>query len=556
MSQLKFLLPLLSLAVGLAVHSAYAHGFGERYDLPLPLGYFAIGGAAAVALSFVLVGTVVRGESREFGYPRFNLWQFPWLRAALGDVTLFPVRLVSFLLLALIVAAGLLGDQRPVENLAPTFVWVIWWVGMGFLVALLGNLWEVINPWKVFYTWIEALYHRFWPEQKCTLGYEYPQNWGIWPAVILFFAFSWVENAFGEGATGPSSLALLVIAYSVITLAGMFIFGKRQWLRHGEPFSVVFGYFSRFSITEVRAIDAEACRECGNDRCRASGDQRARSERAAAGNPTAYPPTYGQGGGPATAGDCIDCYECFEFAQRREFNLRPPAVGLMHTGRVSTDVVVMVIFLLASVTFDGFSATPEWSRVQGFFITQFPQLDSPLLNGLTIANTLGLVGFPLVFAAIYWGFTGLMRRATGRETPSGADPDACFPTEQALVAAFVFTLLPIALAYNYAHFLGFLLIQGQLIIPLASDPFGWDWDLFGTGDYLVNIQVVGAQFVWFFSVAVIVLGHIVAVYLAHLRARELYHDQSAAMKSQIPMLALMVIYTVVSLWIISRPITE
>ena len=536
MSQLKYLLLLASLAAGLAVHSAYAHGFGQRYDLPLPLGYFAIGGAAAVALSFVLVGTVVRGGSGQFSYPRFDLWQFSWFRAALGDVTLFPVRLASFLLLLLIIATGLFGDNRPVENLTPTFVWVIWWVGMGFFVALLGNLWELVNPWKVLFTWIEALYHRFWPEQECTLGYDYPQNWGIWPAVILFFAFSWAENAFGEGATGPSSLAQMIVVYSIITLAGMFIFGKRQWLRHGEPFSVVFGYFSRFSITEVRARDEEACRECGNDQCRAGAGQRGRSARTA----------YGHGGGAPTMGDCVDCYECFEFAQQREFNLRPPAVGLMHTGRVGTEVVVMVIFLLASVTFDGFSATPEWSRVQGFFITQFPQLDSPVVNGLTIANTLGLVAFPLAFAVIYWGFTALMRRVTGRETPPLST----------LVAAFVFTLLPIALAYNYAHFLGFLLIQGQLIIPLASDPFGWDWDLFGTGGYLINIQVVSAQFVWFFSVAVIVLGHIIAVYLAHLRARELYDDQSVALKSQIPMLALMVIYTVVSLWIISRPITE
>ena len=81
--------------------------------------------------------------------------------------------------------------------------------------------------------------------------------------------------------------------------------------------------------------------------------------------------------------------------------------------------------------------------------------------------------------------------------------------------AFVFSLVPIALAYNMAHFISLLLIQGQLIVPLASDPFGYGWDLFGTVDYRIDIGVINAKIVWFISVAAIVLGHIIAVYVAH-----------------------------------------
>ena len=62
-------------------------------------------------------------------------------------------------------------------------------------------------------------------------------------------------------------------------------------------------------------------------------------------------------------------------------------------------MVAMVILLLATATFDGFSATPEWLQVQTFFLTQFPELRSPALNGITIANTLGLIAFPLAFTA-------------------------------------------------------------------------------------------------------------------------------------------------------------
>ncbi len=100
------------------------------------------------------------------------------------------------------------------------------------------------------------------------------------------------------------------------------------------------------------------------------------------------------------------------------------------------------------------------------------------------------------------------------------------------------------------------MIQGQQIIPLISDPFGFEWDLFGTAEYLIDIGIIGAKFLWIFSVAVIVVGHMVAVYLAHLRARVLYEDRTLVVKSQLPMLVLMVLYTTVSLWIVSRPITE
>jgi hypothetical protein len=515
MKSLKVLLPLLALAISLAAQPVLAHGFGERYSLPLPLSFFAIGGAAAVVFSFVMVGTVVKGESRTFTYPRFNLFRYRWLEALLSGPALTSIEIVSVLLFLLVIATGLLGSTRPVDNLAPTFVWVIWWVGMGFFIALFGNLWALVNPWKVLFSWVESLYQMLWPEQELDLGYQYPQDWVIWPAVALFFAFAWVETSFIESAN-PRTLAWLIIIYSLITLGGMFIFGKHQWLRRGEIFSVVFGFLSRFSITEVRVNDARVCRECSSGHCR-------NEDRT-----------------------CIDCYECFEYSKDREFNLRPPAIGLNNSRALTPSVVAMVMLLLASVTFDGFSATVEWLQVQSFFITQFPTLTSEFVNGVTIANPLGLIGFPLAFAGLYWFFSRLMYRTVGNQPPS----------VPVLMGAFVFTLIPIALAYNYAHFLSFLLIQGQQIIALVSDPFGYGWDLFGTADYLIDVQIIRARFIWFFSVGVIVVGHIIAVYLAHLRAMRIYPDQTLAMKSQIPMLGLMVLYTVVSLWVVSRPITQ
>ena len=115
------------------------------------------------------------------------------------------------------------------------------------------------------------------------------------------------------------------------------------------------------------------------------------------------------------------------------------------------------------------------------------------------------------------------------------------------------TLIPIALAYHVAHFLMFLLIQGQTIIPLASDPFGFDWNIFNTTLYRVNFMIASSNFYWSISIISILVGHIIAVFLSHSIAMRLFKSQSSAIRSQYPMLLLMVGYTVASLWIITQP---
>jgi hypothetical protein len=101
-----------------------------------------------------------------------------------------------------------------------------------------------------------------------------------------------------------------------------------------------------------------------------------------------------------------------------------------------------------------------------------------------------------------------------------------------------------------------LLFNGQIAIVQISDPFGWGWDLFGTAGYQINNTVLGAAFVWYSQVALIVAGHVLAVYLAHAVARRLLGDSKRAQRSQYSILALMILYTVSSLWIISQPIVE
>lgn len=67
---------------------------------------------------------------------------------------------------------------------------------------------------------------------------------------------------------------------------------------------------------------------------------------------------------------------------------------------------------------------------------------------------------------------------------------------------------------------------------------------------------MNAKVAWHLALSAIILGHVLAVYLAHVTALQLYETRRAALWSQMPMVALMIGYTMVSLWILSQPIVS
>ena len=511
---------ILTLALFLLVPpgQAFAHAFGQSYNLPVPFWLYLFGASAVVLVSFVQIGLFVGEGHTLHSYPRFNLLRVGPLRTLLtARPLLFGLRLLSVALFLLVILSGLLGQQNTDHNFAPTFVWITWWVGFSFFTAFVGNLWPLVNPWKVLFEWADTLVRRLGVQKGLELNEPYPTSWGVWPALVLYAIIIWVENVFGGSV--PRDVAFFAFNYSFLTWGGMVVFGKEAWLQRGEVFSVFFGLLGRFAPTEVRVTDPQICKDCSSE-C------------------------------GAAEGGCVNCYECFARAapEDRELNLRPPAVGLARQEPVPPGGVFFVIFVLAAVAFDSLLETPQWAELE--YLTSIPK-------------TLGLVVLPLLYLAIYLGFMKLSQLFVGVylgfAKPSqlfgrGYAPFRDYIPVRRLAAAYVYTLVPIAIAYQVAHYYTYVLIQGQAIIALLSDPFGWGWDLFGTANYKINAGLVGAGFIWYSQVALIVAGHVIAVYLAHIVALRLLQDPKLAMRSQYPMVALMILYTVFSLWILSQPI--
>jgi len=236
-------------------------------------------------------------------------------------------------------------------------------------------------------------------------------------------------------------------------------------------------------------------------------------------------------------------------AKNHVLRLRAPGAGLIVEERVPVAIAVFVLLMLSSVTCDGFFETPLMRSLETAALGS-PPLASALftlsewgLDESQLIATATLAAFPALFVAAFWLTAWAMLRVS-RQNQSVSET-AC---------AFVLTLVPIAVAYHLAHYFSLLVTAGQFMIPLASDPFGFGWNLFGTAGYKVDLGAVSPYVFWYGAVILIVAGHVIAVVLAHVAALRLFGSARAAAASQVPMVALMVAYTMLSLWILAQPI--
>jgi hypothetical protein len=215
--------------------------------------------------------------------------------------------------------------------------------------------------------------------------------------------------------------------------------------------------------------------------------------------------------------------------------VRPYGAGLRTAEPPSTATAAFVMTALATVSFDGISETPFWESIVGLLMRFF--YDSGIVATLgytateSLIKTLGLVATPLVFAAVYVMTCALVGKISGETTGRTA-------------RRYILSLVPIAIGYHLAHYLSYLLIQGQAAWPLLSDPLNRGWDLFGSRGATIDIAVVGMRFVWMFAVVAIVVGHVAAVTLAHIEAIRGAPSRMIAVVSPAPMLVLMVPYTI------------
>jgi hypothetical protein len=378
----------------------------------------------------------------------------------------------SILVLGVTLATALFGTTIELLNFAPTFVYVVFWLGLPLLSVTLGNVWSVLSPWRALADATVWVLERGGREARPVL--EWSGRWGRYPAAGALFAFVALELAHPRPAY-PRTLAIAIALYSYWALAGMAVYGRDAWTRCGEGFAVAFGLLAR--IAPFAARDGRVV-------------------------------------------------------------IRWPFTGLGGAESVP-GTLVFVAVMLGSTSFDGFGRTSSWQNLLGNVRADLVGSSLRMVDLVTtLVNVAGLATFVAGVVVTYLAAVSSAR--------------ALVRCERSLVPDFVLPLVPIAAAYLIAHYFSLFMIQGQFIFTLVSDPFGKGWDLFGTVDFAPNLAIVSPETVWYVQVAALVVGHVAGLAIAHDRAVALFDDRRAALRSQYPMLALMVLYTVGGLWLLSR----
>jgi hypothetical protein len=379
------------------------------------------------------------------------------LRVALGGA--------SVALFVLVVAAGLVGKDSPLLNLAPTFVYVVFWLGVPLLSVLLGDVWRVLNPWRAV---ADA---AAWAGDRLGAGWraplEYPQRLGRWPAAALLFSFAALELAYTDPSS-PRKVAIAACVYSWLTWTGAAAFGRSAWFSNGDGFSAYFGLLALMAPFRVRRNEG-----------------------------------------------------------RREIVARPPLAGLTRLD-ARPGTIALVSVALGSVAFDGLSRTRWWQ--DRIYLKSDPEVFALAVLGLAAA-------------ALFVAVTYLVAVAGAR---------ALGGVHEGLRAGFLGSLVPIAFAYLVAHYFSLFVLEGQNAIVLFSDPFDSGWDLFGTRDFQPD-RAIDPRTIWYVQVGALVVGHVLGLVVAHDRALSLSRSTRSAVRTQYAMLALMVLYTVGGMWILSRP---
>ena len=230
------------LAGALTPAVAQAHGISGSADLPIPQWMFAWAAAIVLIASFVALGVLWPRPRLQEPRPRRVL------TIPLGVRTLCG--LIGVALYVVVVYAAFAGTEVPTANLAPTTVYVAFWVGIPVLSVLLGDVFALFSPWRALYRWIAGAARRVHPSLDAE-SMAYPEWLGRWPAALGLVAFAWVELAYVDKDV-PATLGVLALVYAFVQVVGMSLFGEHAWSERADAFGVYFNLCSRISVWETR----------------------------------------------------------------------------------------------------------------------------------------------------------------------------------------------------------------------------------------------------------------------------------------------------------------
>ncbi|MGC5327499.1 4Fe-4S binding protein [Brevibacillus sp. SYSU BS000544] len=491
----------------------------------IPTYIFTIGVAIILALSFYLLVRYQRVSTTSgSGYWTFDLLRFPWVsRLIRSRKTRLILQMFTVFLFLFIIATGLFGIQDASLNLSTVLTWTIWWIVLVLFILFAGKLWCYICPWDAIATWIDKLHLHKVRKSVFSLSQKWPKFWrNIYFATGLFLLLTWLELGWGV-TSKPAVTAYLALVILFMSIFATVIFDRKSFCRYACLIGRISGLYALISPIEVRARDKNICATCTTKDCYN-------------GNQLGYAcPTYQYLGSMEKNTYCITCMECVKTCTKNNatVQLRPFGVDLLKVHQSRKDEAALILIMLAMTSFHGLTMTPVWYT----FTDWIEQL---LGINYTMAFTIGMA-VSLVVVWLYYYLTIYLTHIVMKK----------IKTLKEIFIKQAYSLLPIALFYHLAHNLMHFSMEGGKVFSVISDPFGFGWNLFGTRDLGIG-PLLSMEAIWLWQVVFVLVGHVWSLIISHKVAAVTY-GENRSFKDELPMVIAMIVYSVISLYLIAQP---
>lgn len=450
----------------------------------------------------------------------------------------FAVVLPNLILFALFLGAGIFGTPVGNRNIIIVFVWILWWfVLISVLVPFASRIWCAVCPFPFFGEWIQrhALVRArsFDPktEKRGGPGVIIGRNRYFgknlkWPKALSNI---WIQNIAFLTLCTFSALFLTRPFVSVVVLGSLFltatvlhvIYRQRTFCSYVCPVSGFLSLFSMASTIEVRARDKEVCAKCNEKACLAG------SEKGWGCPWLLYPSKLDRNN------YCGLCMECVKTCTHDNMTVkaRPFCSDTVLKGydEAWKAFIMLALATAYSVLYQGpWGTFKDWANIS-------EKLDWKGFGTYTAALWISsLVLIPLIYAAAVQ--TGRrLARAEGQ------------PAFREVFLAFVYPLVPLGLLAWVTFSLPLILVNGSYILMVASDPFGWGWNLFGTAT--IPWTPLVPHWGPYLQVPLLLIGLYFALRAGKRHALRLFIDSRRAVKAFAPTATLLTGFVLFFLWL-------
>jgi len=206
------------------------HGVVNVGDLPIPFDIVLNSSALVVLITFVYLKV---SWKESIITPRQEVF---------NDKQSFIGKLFGIIILFLLVAPGIFGNESSKTSIAPLILWVFLWIGVPVLGLLFGDIYSKFNPLNLF-----------------SLKSDKPES--VYFACILFIGLTWFELVWRKPGNPLNIAIVLITLFVCVNLLRYFL---KKSLIEVDPLLLLHYLYSKLKLFNSRPYFRSLLDNIGN----------------------------------------------------------------------------------------------------------------------------------------------------------------------------------------------------------------------------------------------------------------------------------------------------